>query len=169
MTDRKKIFILTAINFAFFAIFILLHYNGVLNIKIFNANPFIPLALLVAVSMFSSQLTAAMTGLYVGVFLDSVAATPQGFHAILFLLLGLGISLTAHYLFNNNVFSAVALCVIASTVYFVLRWIFCLSFNLEFTQSLNYIMRYALPSVIYTAVFVIPFYYLEKYLYSKYH
>ena len=169
MTDRKKVLTLTAINFAFFAFFILLHYNGVFSIKILNANPFIPLALLVTVCMFASHLTSAMTGLYVGIFLDSSAATPQGFHAILFLLLGLAVSLTAHYLFNNNIFSAVALCAIASGIYFILRWIFCYSFALEFTQSLNYIMRYALPSVLYTTVFSVPLYYLERYLYSKYY
>ncbi len=167
MSYRKKSFLLPLINAVFMGALVLLHYNGAFTFKLWQATPMLPLTLLVAIGMFSTELTAALTGLAVGIFMDSAASTPQGFHAIIFLCLGLGISLIVKHLFNNNVFSSCALCLMASALYFILRWCFCFAFSLTFTQSLNYLLQIALPSVIYTSVFIIPFYYLERYLFSK--
>ncbi len=167
MTDRKKTLLLGVINAAMFVVLILFHYNGVYTIKLGQANPLVVLSLLVAISMFSSELTSALTGFAVGIFMDSVASTPQGFHAILFFIIGLGVSLTVRHLFNNNIMSSIALCVISGTIYYISRWIIDLAFSLLFTESLSYFIRFALPSVLYTTVFIVPLYYLERYLFNK--
>ena len=169
MTDRKKVFILRLINTLFFILLIAFQYNGVFSIKILSANPMLPLALLVACCMFSSELTAAFTGLLVGIFTDSAASTPQGFHAAVFMLIAVAVSLIAKHLFNNNIFASFALCLLCSIFYYVLRWIFCLAFSLSFTENLTYLMRTAFPSALYTAIFIIPFYYLERALYNKFY
>lgn len=169
MTDRKKVFILRLINTLFFIVLIAFQYNGVFSIKIQAANPMLPLALLVSISIFSSELTTAISGLIVGIFIDSVSSTVPGFHAIVFLILGLSASLIVKHLFNNNIFSACALCLICGVFYYLLRWIFCYAFMLSLTENLTYLMRTALPSAIYTAIFIIPFYYLEKFLYNKFY
>ena len=68
MTNRKNIFLLRLINtLLFFALFFI-QYNGVFTISIASANPMLPLALLVTVCMFSSELTSAISGLLLGIF-----------------------------------------------------------------------------------------------------
>ncbi len=167
MRSTKNIFFLRFINTLLFIIFVFIQYNGVFTLKIANANPMLPLSLLVAVSMFCSELSACVSGLIVGFFIDSVAATPTGFNAIVFFLLGFAVALTVRHLFNNNIWSAISLCLICTMLYFILRWLFSISFSLSFEENLTYLMRMVFPSIIYTAVFIIPLYYTEKLLYKK--
>lgn len=134
-----------------------------------QANPMLPLALLIPICMFSSEITAAISGLIVGIFMDSVAATPQGFNAITLMILGLVAALIIRHLFNNNILSSVALCALCTTVYFLLRFIFCFAFSVSLTENLTYLMQTAFPSVLYTAVLTVPFYYLERALYNKFY
>ena len=168
MTSRKNIFILRLINTLIFAILIYIQYNSNFTLKIDTANPVLPIALLIPICMFCSELTAAISGLLVGIFMDTVAATPQGFNAISLMILGLASALIIKHLFNNNIFSSVVLCAICSTVYFLLRWIFCIAFSASFVESLTHLMQTAFPSVIYTSVLTVPFYFIEKQLYNYY-
>lgn len=169
MTSRKNIFKLCLINALLFAVLIYIQYNGVFTLKIAQANPILPLALLVTICMFCSELTAAISGLIVGIFMDSVAATPQGFNAITLMILGLVAALIIRHLFNNNIFAAIALCALCATVYFLLRFIFCIAFSANLSENLTYLMQTVFPSVLYTAVFAVPFYYLERALYNKFY
>lgn len=169
MTDRKKVFILRLINTLIFATVITFQYNSVFSLKIQTANPMIVLALLVCISIFSSQQTAAFAGMITGIFVDCVSAAPSCFHTIVFLILGLAVSLAAHHLFNSNIFAACTLCFLSGIIYYLLRWVFNYAFSLSFTESITYLMRTAIPSALYTTVFIIPFYYLEKHLYKKYY
>lgn len=169
MTNRKNIFVLRLINALIFIVLLYVQYNGVFTIKIAQINPMLSLALLVMICIFSSEITSAISGLLVGIFVDTVASTPQGFNAITFMILGLAASLIIKHLFNNNIFSAVALCAICAAVYYLLRWMISIAFWASFTESLTYLMQIAFPSVLYTSVFAIPFYYLEKKLYNKFY
>lgn len=169
MVDRKKVSVLRLINALFFLFLILFQYNGVFKINILSANPMLPLALLVACCMFSSELTAFLTGLAVGIFIDSAASTPQGFNAILFMIIALAVSLISKHLFNNNIFAAFALCFLCCIFYFIMRWLFCFSFSLSLTENLTYLMRYSIPSSVYTCLFIIPLYFLERALYNKFY
>lgn len=169
MKNRKNIYKLRLINALLFAVLIFIQYNSVFSIKIAQASPMLPLALLITVCMFCSEITAAISGLIVGIFMDTASATPQGFNALTLLVLGLVAALIIRHLFNNNIFSSVALCALCSVVYYLLRWIFCLAFSASLTENLTYLMQMAFPSVIYTAIFSIPFYYLERALYNKFY
>ncbi len=169
MTSQKNIFTLRFINSLLFILLIFVQYNNVFSLKIFHANPILPLALLVAVCMFCSELTAAISGLIIGIFMDTTASTPQGFNAIIFLIIGLCAVLIIKHLFNNNILSAIALCLICTAFYFVLRWLLCYAFSMSLTENLTYLMRTVFPSCVYTAAFIVPFYYLEKHLYKKFY
>ena len=169
MKNRNNIFKLRLINTLIFIVLLYIQYNGVFTISISRANPMLPLALLVAICMFCSEITAAISGLIVGIFVDTVAATPPGFNAITFMILGVCASLVVKYLFNNNIFAGVALCALCTTFYLLLRWAFCIAFSANFSENLTYIMRTIFPSILYTAVFAIPFYYLERKLYGKFY
>ncbi len=167
MRSTKNIFLLRFINTVIFAVFIFIQYNGVFSIKIFNANPFLPLALLVSVSMFCSELSACIAGLIAGIFIDSVAATPMGFNSIILFVLGLMVALIVRHLFNNNIWSAIALCFICTTLYFLIRFIATVAFSLTFAEILTYLIRTVFPSVFYTTVLIVPLYYFEKALYKR--
>lgn len=169
MRSRKDTLILRFINVLLFALLFLIQYNSAFSIKIFNASPLLPLSLLVAIGMFCSELTGAFTGLILGVFTDAVASTPQGFNAVLFCALGLSSVLVIKHLFNNNIVSAVVLCALCSLFYFLLRWIFCYAFSLSFIENLTYLINTVFPSCLFTAIFIIPFYYLEKALHKKFY
>ncbi len=169
MTSSKNIFKLRFINALLFIALIFIQYNGVFSLKIATANPILPLSLFVAICMFCSELSSVILGLIVGVFMDSVAATPTGFNAILFMILGISISLIVRHLFNNNIWSAISLCLMSATVYYLLRWLFCIAFSVSFTETLTYLMQTAFPSVLYTTAFAVPFYFLEKNLYKKFY
>ncbi|MBQ8267208.1 MAG: hypothetical protein IJZ21_02360, partial [Clostridia bacterium] len=129
MKSRKNIFILRLINILLFFVLIFIQYNSVFSIKIMQANPILPISLLIPICMFCSEITAAISGLIVGIFMDSVAATPQGFNAVVLMLLGLVSALIIRHLFNNNVFSSIALCALCASVYFLLRFFFCFAFK----------------------------------------
>ncbi len=167
MRSTKNIFLLRFINALIFIVLLFIQYNGVFSLKIANANPMLPLSLLVALCMFCSEISAFIAGLVVGTLIDSAASTPDGFNAIVFSILGLAAALVVRYLFNNNIFSALALCFICTTVYFIARWLCTFAFSVTFAENLTYLMRTVFPSVIYTAVFSVPFYLFEKKLYKK--
>lgn len=167
MEKQKKFLGLHIVNALLFIILFLIQYNASFSINISSASPILPLTLLVVVCMVYSELRGAITGLMVGIFIDSVSSTPQGFNAIAFCILGLISVLTVKHLFNNNILSAISLCAICSFIYFVIRWIFTYAFYVSFTENMEYLITTAVPSCIYTAVLVIPFYYLEKYIYKK--
>ena len=169
MTDRKNILILRVINALLFIIFMFIQYNGIFNIKIMSANPILPLALLVACCMFASEFTSAFTGLAVGIFIDGVSSTPSGFNTFIFMIIAIAVSLIAKHLFNNNVLAAFTLCLLCCVFYFTVRWFFCFAFSLSFTENLTYLMSCALPSAVYTAVLMIPIYFLEKFLYNRFY
>lgn len=169
MKNKKNIFTLRLINILLFVLLVFVQYNATFSIKIAHANPMLPLALLVAICMFCSELTGAISGLIVGIFIDSTASTTQGFNATVFMILGLCVTLIIRHLFNNNIFSAVTLCLLCSAVYYLIRWIFYYIGSVSLTENLTYLMQTILPSVLYTAVFIIPFYYLERYLYKKFY
>lgn len=169
MKSKTNLIILRAINTVLFIVLVYIQYNATFSLKISQANPMLPLALLVAICIFSSELTGALSGLVVGIFIDATAATPQGFNAITFMVIGLCATLIIKHLFNNNIFSAIALCLICSAFYFVLRWIFCYAGSVSLTENLTYLMQSALPSVLYTSIFIIPLYYLERLLYKNFY
>lgn len=167
MINKNNVHLLRFINIILLAVTIIFQYNCNFSLKISSANPMLPICLLVAICMFCSELTAALSGLIVGVFIDSTAATIQGFNAIMFLIIGLATSLIVKHLFNNNVFSSIALCAIACTIYLIVRWLTGFAFSLSFTENITYLIRFAFPSVLYSAIFTLPFYFIEKYLYQK--
>lgn len=169
MTNQINIFKLRLINTLLFILLIFIQYNTVFSIKILQANPMLPVALLVCTCIFASELTSAFSGLLIGIIIDGFAHTPAGFSSILLFILGLAISLAVRHLFNNNILSAIALCAICTFIYLLLRWLICIAFYLSLTENLTYLMQTILPSVLYTCVFCVPFYYLEKVLHQKFY
>ncbi|MBR4909959.1 MAG: hypothetical protein IKZ47_01385 [Clostridia bacterium] len=166
MKKNRKALLIALLNAAIFFILLLFHYSGA-SIKIAGANPISALALLVAVIMFSSELTGVCAGILTGIVMDGVAATPAGFNTVVLMLLSFAAAILSHYIFNRNVQSAATLCLLFTVVYYIARWLVTFAFAGDLEGGFNYLIVTAAPSAVYTTLFIIPFYYLQKYLFSK--
>ena len=164
---QKKSALVTVINILIFLVLMLFNSTDIMPIALWGAKPFLPLAFLVAFCMFYEEIPSVLTGLLVGTLLDGFSATPVCFNSIILIIIGLFTAITVHYFFNNNIRSAIALCIICSLFYFTARWIFPYMFSVSQAESLIYLFRYDFPSAIYTTVFIVPFYYLEKLINKK--
>lgn len=164
--NRLRRYTVALIEFIIFAILLLLHYSGALHITVLRANPIIIIPFLVAFSFFNEEWASAFAGMAIGVFMDSTSSQYSLFHTVLLTLIGLFVCLTVHHLFNNNVRSAIALSLISTLLYFIMRWLFFHAVGGSADDSIFYFMHYALPSVIYTNLFIVPFYYLQRKLYK---
>ena len=120
------------------------------------------LPLLCAFSIFSNMEGVVIAGLISGIMLDSVASGTYCFNAIALVILGVLVSLLSGNLFNKNIRAAVALSLIVCCLYFTAYWLLFNAFGVGIENSLIYLLEYALPSATYSAVFIIPFYYLYK-------
>ncbi len=164
-TKRERIFALS-INFLLFFILAFVHNTGFRPFSIGNANPFSVFALLIAFSMFATEWSSCFAGLFLGIFIDGASSNGSIFHTVIFFLAALFVSVTSRYLFNNNIKAAVVICLICSLFLFGTKWIIFYGFNLGVNESVTFLLKSALPSAVYTTVFILPFYYFEKALFK---
>lgn len=144
-----------------FSIVTVVYCSGAMPFTIAKATPFTVLPLLVGYSMFSTVTKSAIAGLLCGICVDAVAAKAVSFNAIVLMLIATFVCLFANNFFNKNIKSAVVISLLSSTFYFVLNWaLFYTSSTVKDNSA--YLMDYALPSAVYTAVLVIPVFYLYR-------
>lgn len=167
METKKRHPGLAIISFLLFFFAFIIHYNDTIDISIKNAVPIIILPLLTAFAMFSSPAVSATVGLIIGICMDGAASGALCFNAAVLMLAAVLVSVSANNLFNRNIRSALLLSVIVSLFYFVLRWVFFYAFTLSARDNLTYLLSYAFPSVIYTNIFIFPFYFLYKRFYNE--
>ena len=163
MQTKKRYPWIKIITFLLFFFSFIIHYTDIIDIGIKNAEPLIILPLLTAFSIFNGVGVSAAVGLTVGIFMDSSASGAVCFNAAVLMISAAMISVLSERLFNRNIRSAVLLCLLTSLFYFLLRWICFYAFGVSHEDSLTYLLSYAFPSVLYTAVFIFPFYFLYKY------
>ena len=165
MQSKKRHPWIAVVNFMLFFLAFIFHYTDIIDISIKNAEPLIIIPLLTAFSMFSGTGASAAVGLLTGIFMDSSASGAVCFNAALLMLSAALISVSAERLFNRNIRSAILLCVLASLVYYLLRWLCFYAFSAGAGDNLTCLLSYAFPSMLYTDIFIIPFYFLYKYFY----
>ena len=168
MKVKKQSLIFWGLNALAVLLAMIIQYNGTFTVRIGGANPMLPLCICLAFSMLSGEVTGVITSLFIGIVTDSAASTPAYFHTIVFMLFSLSVALTVRYVFNNNVRSAAVIGICDSLLYYLLRFLFCVPKN-GAEDSVGYLMQYALPSVIYTSVLVIPIYFFYKWLFNRYY
>lgn len=166
MRTKKRHPWINVISFLLFFFAFILHYTDIIDISIKNAQPLIILPLLTAFSMFNGVGVSAAVGLTVGIFMDSSASGTVCFNAAVLMISAAMASVLSERLFNRNIRSAVLLCVLTSLFYYLLRWACFYAFGVSPQDSLTYLLSYAFPSILYTAVFIFPFYFLYKYFHK---
>lgn len=158
--DKRNIWI-KVFDIFIFSIVTIVYCSGAFTFAIGKAVPFTVLPLLVGYSMFSTVTKSAIAGALCGICVDAVASKAFSFNAIILMLIATFVCLFANNFFNKNIKSALVISLLSAIIYFVLNWA---SFYTSSTAKDNiaYLMDYALPSAVYTAVLVIPMFYLYR-------
>ncbi len=167
MPEKKHYPLIIFFNILLFSAVLIIHSVDVVDISIKGATPFLILPLLTAFSFFHTFAVSAVTGFICGAFMDSVASGSYCFNSLALMLIAAAVSLFSETLFNRNIFAAVVLSLIASAVYFVALWVVFHAINRSVQDSLWYLLGYGLPSAVYSAVFVIPLFYLYRFIDNK--
>ncbi len=157
-TSKKKSFFIN-VFIALFLIFV--QYNGYFSLKIGNAVPFLPFAFIIIISMLSSEIYSAFTGLVMGIIIDAISSTSFGFNSIIFPVICLSVTLLVHYLFNNNILASLVLSGAYSVIYFAIRIVLFYSKS-SISEMFSYFWSTTIPSVIYTTVIAFLLYIFEK-------
>ncbi len=164
MSKKVKKNLIIAFNVVIFFLISLLHYSDFLDVKIAGVGTTLLIPLLVAFSLWHSPLASALTGMLSGIIMDSSANNSYCFNAIVLLLIGTFVSVSSSALFNKNLPSAMVISLICSMAYYLLQWGFFHTFSEGINNGLTFLLQISLPSAVLTAAFILPFYYLYKYI-----
>ena len=159
---KKRHYGISAVIFLMFFLSLTLFSGSGINLSIFGAYPLLYLSLLTAFSGYSSLSRSAAAGLICGIVLDSVTLGSYCFNSVCLMLLAVLGNLLAERVFNRNLKATVFLCLLISVIYYLFYWLIFIAFGLSFGSNLEYLLKFALPSSIYTALTVIPFYFIFK-------
>lgn len=162
MLAKKRHPVIFTVNILLFFGVILFSGNDIIDISIKNATPLLLLPMLTAFSIFNSVTACALTGFITGALLDSVSSGTYCFNTIILMVLSVSVSLAANNLFNKNIRAAAALSLMTSFIYYIVYWLVFMAFGVEIQNSLIYLLEYGLPSAVYSAVFIFPFYFLYR-------
>ena len=125
--------------------------------------PLLLTALVCAVGVFNGVTASFAFGLAAGVLTDLTSVAPDGFHALAMSLLALTVSLLVEYLFNQRLITAGLLSLGGCLLYELALFLF-----LELPKGYEgvgaYFWRVSLPAALYTWLFVLPFYFVARYL-----
>ena len=147
--------------------FFILQRIPALTLKIGNAYPLLLLPIVMVTACFLRERTGFWTGLACGIALDTVQNGSFCFNTIVFILFGVGFGLLFRFLLNRNIKSIILAGFIGSFIFFLTRWFF-LDLITGDPSALGILIKYEIPSAIYTALFVVPFFFLFRKLCKKY-
>lgn len=148
---------------AIFLLFFILNYTDILKINIGNAAPQLFISAVVAVAFFYGEWTGLFIGMVTGALCDAFAANTVCFNMVSLMLIGLAVGLLTNRYFNQNIFSALIMSGACSFAYFFAYWlVFFVGDGVQ--GAWQYFICYSLPSIIYSALFILITYLPGRYL-----
>lgn len=160
---KKKHPIITLIKVLIFIFVLLFYYADIFTFSIKGITPLIILPIIIAYSMFHSPIRSVLVATACGIFMDACVVGAFCFNAMILLLISAFVSVSSNNIFNKNIQSASMLSLIGCGFYFILLWICFHNNNVTLNDSLIYLLKYAFPTAVFSAIFIVPFYYLFKY------
>ena len=158
MTNQKNHYLHIVLYVIFFALLFLINYTEILPLRIANASTMPLVAAVVTVAFYYGEWLGFWSGLITGIFADAVSSQLTGFNTILLMLIGLIAGLLMTYILNKNIYAAGVLSLSANILYFGAKWLVEYLF-LGSNDAADYLLFYAAPSAVYSALFIIPFYF----------
>ena len=161
MRNRNKQPIAFIINAAILVLLYILRYSELMTLTIGQASPITLIPFVVAIAIFYGEWLGAAAGFFAGAFMDGSMSGSSCFNTLVIMLIGLIAGVLASHYMNKNIRSAACLSLGSAFVYLFVKMIFFYSFK-EIPTGAEYYSMYFIPTVFYTALFIIPFYFLEK-------
>lgn len=129
---------------------------------IFGVKPMPAFIFMLCISAFGGETVGIISGLALGIATDIGSTSPDGFNALVMMIMGLACSLLATYLFNDRLPAAAVLCGIFTALYYILNWVVIIAIK-GFEGTWLYLAKYSLPAALYTWIFVFLFWPLVKF------
>ena len=123
---------------------------------VFGVKPMPAFILMLCIAAFGGETAGIISGLALGIATDIGSTSPDGFNALVMMLIGLACSLLATYLFSERLPAAAVLCGIFTALYYLLNWVVLVAIR-GYDGVWLYLARYSLPQAIYTWLFVFLF------------
>ncbi len=127
--------------------------------EIFGVRPNAAFVLLLVFAMFGGEWAGILGGLALGIATDVISSAPDGFNALFMMLAGLVAALLSIYLFNRRLPAAMVLVGCGSAVYYIVLWAVSVLPH-GFDVAWLHLVRYSLPSALYSFLFVFPFWWI---------
>jgi rod shape-determining protein MreD len=161
MEIKRKRFISAFINgLLIFAVFIL-RYSGLATLKIGEATPILLIPLILSITIFYSDNIAFVSAILAGLLMDSCAANTSLYNTVFFTVAAAICSVLSNHVLNRNLKAAACLSVGLSFGYFILYYLIFFIFAGK-PVDYDYFILHLIPSAVYTSVWIIPFYFLQK-------
>lgn len=161
MNNKKRRFVCAFVNIILIFLVFILRYSGLCTFKIGEAVPNLLIPLALSISVFYSNTAFLSAGLFIGILMDSAVTEARFFNSVYFVVGCSLCSVLATRLLNRNLKAAMCLSLLMSFCYFFLRYLIFFAFK-GVAVNYEYFVVYLIPSVVYTAVWFIPFYFLQK-------
>lgn len=159
--NKKRRFLAAAVNILLLLLFFALRYSGLSVLSIGQAIPLILLPLSVSISMFYGENVGLLTGFFTGAFMDSASTESSCFNTLFMVVACMVCGLLSSNFLNKNLKAAICMSAGASFAYFILKYLIFFAF-LGTSVDYSYFTLYLIPSAVYTSVWIIPFYFLNK-------
>lgn len=126
--------------------------------SIFGARAFLIIPAVVSIAIFEQDITATYYGVFAGVLWDISSGYFDGLNAVMCMLTATAVCLLMHYVMRNNIVSALLLSAVAIVLYVVIHWLFFVVAK-GAADSVSSLLRFYLPSALYTFAFFPVYYY----------
>lgn len=130
----------------------------------FDSHAFLLLPLVVSISMFEREIASALFGAFAGLLWD-LSAGADGFNTLVIMLICAVCSILINRLMQNNIVTALVLSVSSIAVYMFLYIVICIVLD-GGGYPLSQVVRFYLPSFIFTSVFIPAFYGVVKVIFQ---
>ena len=124
---------------------------------IMGAHAFLLLPLIVCISMFEKNISAAVFAIVAGALWDAATAWGDGFHALFFLVVSSVIVILMKYILRNNMKTALLLSGCTILLYSVVHWLIFSVARGNIGSGMLF-LTYYLPSAAYTFLFTFVYY-----------
>lgn len=151
----------------FMLLILILQHLSAFSLKIGNAYPQLMLSVIVVISCLLGEWTGFWYALGAGLSLDTLAGRGTLFNTLVLVVIAVVAGLFYRYLFNKNLKAVFLGGFCFSLFYHLLKWLFLYVLRGE-SNVLPLLLRYFLPSAVYTALLVVPFYGLLRRLIRHY-
>ena len=159
--SKARAFLAAAANALLIFIIFVLRYSCGVTLGIGQAVPVILVPLVISCAIFYGENAAMLAGVFAGVLMDSSAASGSWFNTLFLILGGLVCAFLSARVLNRNFKAAICLSVGFSFGYFFIKYLIFFVFK-GIPVSYDYFLLDLVPSAVYTAVWLIPFYFLQK-------